>query len=75
MSRRIEGGARHLVEHRLEEVVVVAVDDRDPHGGRGERAGSIHAAEAGADDDDVGVLFRHEGKISGGRVRSELRER
>ena len=38
----------HLVEHRLERVVVVLVDQRDGHVGLGERLGAAHAGEAAA---------------------------
>ncbi len=57
---RIEGGAGHLVEHRLEQVVVVPVDDGDADGRRAQFAGSVHAAEAGAHDYHVGKLVSHD---------------
>jgi hypothetical protein len=37
----------------LEEVVVGAIDERDPNGSALERFGSEEATETGADDDDV----------------------
>ena len=55
----IGGGERrggHLVQQRLEEVVVFAVDQRNAHGVGRERAGGVQAPEAAADDDDVGRL-------------------
>ena len=50
---RRQGRRRHLVEQRLEQVVVAPVDD--DHVGRraGQRPGRGEAAEAGADDDDA----------------------
>ena len=48
-----EDARRHLVEQRLEEVVVGAVDDRDPDRLAAERPGGEEAAEAAADDHDV----------------------
>ena len=55
---------RHLVEQRLELVVVVAVDQRDAHVvAVGQAAGAADAGEAAADDDDVqlplGQVNRH----------------
>jgi hypothetical protein len=45
-----EDGRRHLVEERLEQVVVVTVDDH--HLGSSEPAGGCETSEAGTDDDD-----------------------
>ena len=47
---RAERGGRHLVEQRLEEVMVRAVDDRDPHGCAAQPARRRHAAEPRPDD-------------------------
>ena len=51
--RRREARARDLVEQRLEQVVVGAVDQRDLDLGLRQRAHRLDAAEAAADDDDV----------------------
>ena len=51
-SRRQDAGG-HLVEQRLEQVVIAPVDERDVEVGRGEQAGGGQAAEAAADDDDA----------------------
>jgi hypothetical protein len=48
-----ERGGRHLVEQRLEQVVVVPVDQRDLDGGAGQRPRRLQPAEAGAQDDDA----------------------
>ena len=51
-TRRQDAGG-HLVEERLEQVVVAPVDERDVDVGRSEQAGGGQAAEAAADDDDA----------------------
>ena len=43
-----------LVEQRLEEVVVAAVDERDAHGRARSARAAAEPAEAAADDHDVG---------------------
>ncbi len=48
-----KAGRRHLVEERLEEMIVVAVDDRDAERRAGKRLGGGDAAESRADDDDA----------------------
>ena len=57
--RKDAGG--HLVQQRLEEVVVGPVDDGDPHRRPLQRPGREEAAEAAAHDDDVvlGVRRAH----------------
>ena len=45
---------RHLIEQRLEDVMVAAVEDRHADARAPQRAGGIEAAEAAADDDDMG---------------------
>ena len=47
-----EDAGRHLVEQRLEQVVVRPVDERDLDGRAAERLGGVQAAEAAADDQD-----------------------
>ena len=49
-----ERGHRHLVEQRLEDVMVPAVEDREPNPRAPQRAGGVEPAEAAADDDDMG---------------------
>ena len=44
---------RHLIQQRLEEMVVVAIDQRDANRRVPERARGVEAAEPAADDDDV----------------------
>lgn len=51
--RGAEGGGGHLIEQRLEEVVVAAVDESDAGGRVFEGLGGGDAAEAAADDDDA----------------------
>ena len=48
----VEAGRGHLVEQRLEEVVVVGVDEHDVDGGAAQRLGGAEPAEAGPDHDD-----------------------
>ena len=52
---RREPGGRDLIEQRLEQVIIVLVDDGDVERAAGERLGGGQAAEAGSDDDDAGV--------------------
>jgi hypothetical protein len=62
----IAGGERrrrNLIEQRLEEVVIAAVDDGDESVGVLERAGGVEAGEASADDDDVCVSDAHGGYV------------
>ncbi len=51
---RGERGRRHLVQHRLKKMVILPIDDRDPHRRPGESGGRIQAREAAANDDYVG---------------------
>ena len=51
-----EDAGRHLVEQRLEQVVVPLVDERDVDVGAGEQAGGGQAAEPATDDDDTVAL-------------------
>ena len=67
---------RHLVEQRLEEVVVPLVDERDVEVGPSEQPGSRQAAEPAADHDNAvalrcahGSSFRREAVASASRVR------
>jgi hypothetical protein len=53
VSRR-EGGRSDLVEERLKEVIVVAVDDQQLYGRAAQRSRGEQAAEAAADDHDPG---------------------
>jgi|HubBroStandDraft_4_1064222.scaffolds.fasta_scaffold23502_4 hypothetical protein len=49
----IEEPGRHLVQERLEQVVIVAVDERDTDVDVAQRPGGGETAEPGADDHDV----------------------
>ena len=51
--RRAQRGRRHLVEQRLEQMMVAAVDERDPHVRTAQRTSRVEAAEAATDDHDV----------------------
>jgi hypothetical protein len=51
-----EPGRGHLIEQRLEEVVVAPVHDRDADGGVAERTRRLEPSEARAEDHDVGTL-------------------
>ncbi len=52
-----ERRGRHLIEQRLEAVMVLPVDHRDVDRDAGERLGGREAAKAGADNDDVRTLL------------------
>src|SRR5438105_963049 len=52
----IERRRGHLVEQRLEDVVVAAIDERDRHRRVAQRLRRVQAAEAAADDDDTGTM-------------------
>ena len=54
MSAGIQSGGRHLVEQRLEQVVVASVDEGDVDECVVQRLGCCQAAEPSSDDDDVG---------------------
>jgi hypothetical protein len=58
--RRRQAGRRHLVEQRLEEMVVAPVDHGDIGIGAGEALRGAKAAETGADDDDVRAGHRYQ---------------
>ena len=45
---------RHLIQQRLEDVMVAAIDDGQPDAGVAQGAGGIQATESTADDDDMG---------------------
>ena len=61
-GRQDAGG--HLVEQRLEQVVIALVDERDVEVGRCEQAGGGQAAEAAADHDDaVAQWCAHDGSF------------
>ena len=47
-------GGGHLVEQRLEEVIVVLIDQDHLHRGAGQLAGGAQPGKAGPDDDDPG---------------------
>jgi hypothetical protein len=55
--RRREDRRRHLVEQRLEQVVVVTVDDDHLDRLLGQRLGRLQPGEAAADDDHLGEGF------------------
>ena len=84
LARR-QGARRHLVEHRLEQVEVAPVDERDRHlRVVAEAARRVQPAEPAADDDRRGVadepprrLDRHlaDSSAHGGRASGVLRRR
>ena len=49
----VEPGGGHLVQQRLEQVVVVGVDQIDVHRGVAERSGGSEATEPGSHDHDA----------------------
>ena len=49
----LERRGRHLVQERLEEVMVVTVEQRDPDRRARERLGCLQAAEPASNDDDA----------------------
>ena len=62
LGREPRGG--HLVEQRLEQVVVAPVDEGDAQRGAAQRPGGPQAAEPGAHDHDVGELLGHQRKVA-----------
>jgi len=55
----LEAGGRDLIQQRLKQMVVVAIEKNDLNGRAAERARDSQAAEARADNDDYPVSFRH----------------
>ncbi len=53
----------HLIQQRLKQMMVTAVDQRDLHGLAGECLGRFKSAEAAADDDDVRTILRRHANI------------
>ena len=49
-----ERGHRHLIEQRLEDVMIPAVENGEPNARAPQGAGGIKPAKAAADDDDMG---------------------
>jgi hypothetical protein len=56
---RRESGGGHLVEQRLEQVMVVSIENHDLHRRASERAGGRESRKASSDDDDAGQRGRH----------------
>src|SRR5207249_5419369 len=56
ITRRKRRG-RHLVQQRLEQMMVPAVDQRDRHGLAPERLGGVEAAKSTPDDHHVRLLY------------------
>src|SRR6185369_14457676 len=56
--RRRQRSGRDLVEQRLEQMMVAAVDQRDPDRRTGEAEGGLQPAKTGADDDYMMGLFQ-----------------
>ena len=56
--RRRQRRGRDLVEQRLEQMMVAAIDQRDPDRRTGEAKGGLQPAETGADDHHMMGLFR-----------------
>ena len=54
--RRRERRGRDLIEQRLEEVMILAIEERDAHADLAERLRGLQSAEAAADDDDAGQI-------------------
>src|SRR5215471_12764033 len=50
---RRQRGRRHLIEQRLKDVMVVAIEQRHLHGRTGEHSRRVESSKATADDDDV----------------------
>jgi hypothetical protein len=55
-----ERGGRDLVEQRLEQMMIAAVDQRDLDGSARKPVGRFQPAEAGADDDDAMGICGHD---------------
>ena len=74
---RVEQSRRELVEHRLEAVVVVRVDDDDVDVGLLELSRSADAGEAAAENDDArtlaAVALFHRPSAQRSRVRNRMR--
>ena len=56
MSDGVQRRGRDLIEERLEQVVIAAIEQRDAHRRVGQRARAVEPAESAADDDDVGPI-------------------
>jgi hypothetical protein len=61
---------RHLVEKRLKEMIVVAIEDRDADRRTRQRARGLEPAESTADDHDVRRVLRHGEMLSYGAWRN-----
>ena len=72
---RGQARGRHLVEERLEEVVVAAVDHGDPGGAPAKRLGRAQAAKARPDNDDAGAVGRRGGGATMRRGSGPVRSR
>ena len=72
----IEHGRGHLIQQGLEQMVIRAVDERDPHIGLGQRARGRETGEPATDDDHMGprVGGVHAGDTGAG-VRFSLHRR
>ena len=71
---RVQDRRRHLVEERLEQVVVAAIDERDVDGRLTEPQGGLEAAEPAAENDDARpplVLACHGTNLWGSRPRRQ----
>ena len=67
-----QSGRRHLVEQRLEQVVIAAVEQGDADRRALQRLSGGEPAEPSADDHDMWGFIRHMRHIAGGsRVRSD----
>jgi hypothetical protein len=51
--RRRQRSRGHLVEQRLEQVMIALIDERDANRRTGQAVYDLKAAEAGAHDDDM----------------------
>ena len=71
-GRRAQARGRHLVQQRLEQVVVGAVDQRDLDLRFRERAHRLDAAESAAHDHDLRFACHHAASIAAAGIRRRL---
>jgi hypothetical protein len=63
-------GRGHLIKERLEEMMILPVDQRDPRRGVCAATWPGSVRESTAEDDDVGMVFVDRRGVCGGRGRS-----
>src|SRR5262249_13372775 len=70
---RVEACRRDLIEERLEGVVILPIDERDPERGLAERVRCVESAESTADDHDTRKWGSDAAALVGARARLRFR--